>query len=446
MAVSTVRARTTAAAVLIGGLALVGAALGLVALLQQSLEGGVQEDALLRAQVVAATLESGTEPSALAIRDEDDIFIQVVDDAGRVVASSHNVNGDEAVKTSGPSGYRITEDYPIEDSSFLIVEANANTSGGEYRVILGHNLDLVRESAAEAGRLLALSIPILLIVVAATTWVIVGRALAPVEEIRREVTSISASELHRRVPVAAGDDEISHLASTMNDMLSRLERSRAKQEHLVSDASHELRNPIAAIRHHAEVALAHPEKTDVSSLAQEVLTEDLRLQTLAEDLLLLAKADEHTLQQSGVDVDIDDLVLEEAERLRKTTDLSIDTSRVSAARSKGDRAQLQRVVRNLADNAARHAVSCVRLSVAEEGNLVSLWVDDDGGGIPPDDRELVFERFTRLDSARDRSQGGAGLGLAIVREIVAAHGGSASVGDTPLGGAGFHIVLPRSGD
>jgi signal transduction histidine kinase len=227
-------------------------------------------------------------------------------------------------------------------------------------------------------------------------------------------------------------------------MLSRLEGSRRTQERLVSDAAHELRNPIAAIRQYAEVALAHPEKTDTSSLAEDVLTEDLRLQNLAEDLLFLARADEHTFEVHAVGVDMDDIVLEEAERLKKTTDLRIDTSAVSAGRSKGDRTQLQRAIRNLADNAARHASSTVRFSVSEQDEQISIVVDDDGTGIPPEAREAVFERFTRLDTARDRTQGGAGLGLAIVTEIVSAHGGSTIVGDAPLGGARFQVVLPRS--
>ena len=443
MAVSSVRARTTVAATLMGGVALVGAAFGLVSLLQQSLEGTVRGDALLRARVVASTLEAGTEPSALALQDEDDIFIQVVDGDGGVISASHNVNQEPPVRTAGPTGYRILEDYPVEDSVFLVVETTAETQSANYRVIVGHNLDVVRESAAVAGRLLAFSIPILLIVVAATTWIIVGRALAPVEEIRKEVTSISAAELHRRVPEAAGNDEITRLAKTMNDMLERLERSRSKQEHLVSDASHELRNPIAALRQYAEVALAYPDKTDSTSLANDVLTESLRLQDLAEDLLLLARVDEEALALSAVAVDMDDIVLEEAERLKKTTDLRIETSDVSAARLRGDRSQLQRVVRNLADNAARHAGSCVRFAVVEEESQISLVIDDDGAGIPSEAREAVFERFTRLDTARDRQQGGAGLGLAIVTEIVAAHGGTTSVEDAPLGGARFRIVLPR---
>ncbi|MEA2487338.1 MAG: hypothetical protein QOF16_992, partial [Actinomycetota bacterium] len=238
------------------------------------------------------------------------------------------------------------------------------------------------------------------------------------------------------------EDEIAKLAATMNAMLDRLEVARDKQQRLVSDAAHELRNPIASIRHHAEVALAHPDKTEVSEVIAEILAEDLRLQRLTEDLLLLARMDEGALELGIHPVDIDDLVLTEAKRLKQTTRLKVDTSQVTAARTQGDPGQLQRVVRNLAENAANHAASSVRFSVHETDGRVRLEVEDDGPGIPVEKRDVVFERFTRLDDARDRGHGGSGLGLAIVKEIVSMHGGETQVGDASIGGARFRVVLP----
>jgi signal transduction histidine kinase len=229
----------------------------------------------------------------------------------------------------------------------------------------------------------------------------------------------------------------------MNSMLDRLDKAQRRQQRLVSDASHELRSPIAAIKQHAEVAQTHPDGTSVGELAADVLAEDERLERLAEDLLLLARADEHTLELIGRPLDLDDLVLAEARRLRQVSSLRIDTTGISAARTKGDRQQLQRVVRNLAENAARHATSVIKMAVREANGRVVLEVDDDGPGVPPELREAIFERFTRLDAGRGREQGGVGLGLAIVAEIVAAHGGSVSAGDAPLGGARFAVSLPR---
>ena len=229
----------------------------------------------------------------------------------------------------------------------------------------------------------------------------------------------------------------------MNRMLGRLEQAQVRQRRLVSDASHELRSPVAAIRQHAEVALAYPDRTTVGELAGTVLAEDLRLQRLAEDLLLLTRADEHTLALRRRPVDLDDLVFEEARRLRAATGLRVDTTAVSAGRVDGDAAGLRRVLRNLGDNAARHTAGRLALSLAERDGLVLLGVEDDGPGIPEADRERVFERFVRLDDARARDDGGSGLGLAIVAELVAAHGGTVSIDASSLGGARVEVVLPR---
>jgi len=196
----------------------------------------------------------------------------------------------------------------------------------------------------------------------------------------------------------------------------------------------------------SEVALAHPGRTTTTELAATVPAEDLRLQRLAEDLLLLTRADEHTLAMRRRPVDLDDLVFDEARRLREATGLRVDTTAVSAGRVDGDAAGLRRMLRNLGDNAARHAVGRLGLSVAEGGGMVRLVVDDDGLGIPEADRERVFERFVRLDGARARADGGSGLGLAIVAELVAAHGGTVGVASSPLGGARVEVTLPGLAD
>jgi signal transduction histidine kinase len=229
-------------------------------------------------------------------------------------------------------------------------------------------------------------------------------------------------------------------------MLSRLDQAQARQRRLVADASHELRSPVATIRQHAEVALAHPGRTATAELAATVLAEDLRLQRLAEDLLLLTRADEHTLAPRRRPVDLDDLVFDEARRLRGASGLRVDTTTVSAGRVDGDAAGLRRMLRNLGDNAARHAGGQLAFSLGERDGMVRLAVDDDGPGIPEADRERVFERFVRLDSARARDDGGSGLGLAIVAELVAAHGGTVAITTSPLGGARVAVALPRLAD
>jgi signal transduction histidine kinase len=438
----SVRVRTTVAATVVVGVAMGVGALLLVSVLRQALTREVGTAALLRAADVVAVLESGAQPApALTVDDPDDLLIQVLDGDGGVVASSANVNGLAAVARLRP-GESARIDVPIDEDDFIVVAAGADTADGPRTVVVGRALDLIGEATSVVSGLLAVGLPVLLLVVAVTTWRVVGRALAPVEAIRAEVDEISAAELHRRVPDLPGDDEIARLTRTMNRMLARLEGAHSRQRRFVSDASHELRSPVASIRQHAEVALAYPGRTSTAELATTVLAEDLRIQRLVEDLLLLARADEHTLEPRRRPVDLDDLVLEEARRLRQVSGLAVDTSAVSAGRVDGDARGLGTVLRNLGDNAARHARARVSFALAAGNGTVALAVDDDGPGIPAGDRERVLERFVRLDDARTRDGGGNGLGLAIVAELVGAHGGHLGITASALGGARVEVTLP----
>ena len=438
----TVRARTTAAAVLVVAIVLLVGALALVASLREMLTREVGTAAELRADQAVAALESGAAPAAAATTDDEDVVIQVLDAAGTVEAASGNVAGRPPVADIEP-GDRAEVAVPFDDDRFLAVAAVAEGPDGPLTVLSAHSLDSVSESTAAVTTLLSLGLPLLLVVVGATTWWIVGRALTPVEAVRREVDAISASQLHRRVPEPGSSDEIARLSATMNRMLDRLEQARDRQRRLVSDASHELRSPIAVIRQHAEVAIAHPERTTTDALADTVAAESLRLQRLVDDLLLLARADERTLLLERRPLDVDDVVLDEAHRLRAMTALHVDTTEVSAGRILGDAAATRRIVRNLTDNAARHARTRIGLALSEVDGFVLLHVDDDGPGIAAEDRMRVLDRFVRLDEARARDGGGAGLGLAIVTELVAAHGGEVAVSDSPLGGARVTLRLPR---
>lgn len=406
------------------------------------MERNVASAARLRALDVIGSLEAGQDLATLAI-DDDDVFVQIIDGSGSILAASPSLEGDPVVAFLQPGESVVVETPPIDDDDpFIVVAEAARIGTDDVTVLLGRNLDLVKETIATVKRTLLIGLPLLLLIVAATTWKVTGRSLSPVENMRKEVAEISHAELHRRLDLPPGNDEVARLGQTLNGMLERLDEARKREQRLVSDASHELRNPIASIRQLTEVAIAHPEGTSLESLAQGVLAEDLRLQDLAEGLLLLARADEHRLEMSAVALDIDDLVFEEARRLKQTSVNRIETAGVSADRIKGDRSHLQRVVQNLADNADRHASSVVSFSVQESEGLVTIRVDDDGPGVPRGSREVIFERFARLDQARDREHGGAGLGLAIVAEIAAAHGGRVTAEDSPLGGARFEVVLP----
>jgi signal transduction histidine kinase len=225
-------------------------------------------------------------------------------------------------------------------------------------------------------------------------------------------------------------------------MLARLERARDRQRRFVSDASHELRSPIATIRHQLEVALAHADRADLSTLARDLLDEDLRMQGLVEDLLVLARADEDAVSTERGAVDLDDLALAEARRLRNADHVAVDATGIHPVRVAGDQALLARAVRNLVDNAERHAHGMVRLEVHREGSTAVLAVVDDGPGVAQEHRQRVFERFTRLDEARSRGQGGSGLGLAIVAQVAAEHHGAVRCSEARGGGARFELRLP----
>ncbi|WP_431045909.1 sensor histidine kinase [Streptomyces sp. P1-3] len=427
---------------LVVAVALVAGALTLVTGLRGTLTDQVRSAARARAAEVAAQLEAGREPT-LAVAEEDEEVVQILDADGRVVASSPNVRGSPALATLRP-GQSAQIATPVDDDRFIAVAAAADTPEGARTVVAARALADVSDSTQTVIRLLLIGLPVLLLLVGFTTWKAVGRALAPVEAIRTRVDEISAAELHRRVPEPPGTDEIARLAATMNRMLGRLERAQASQRRFVSDASHELRSPVATIRQHAEVALAHPERIPVTGLAETVLAEGLRMQYLVDDLLLLARAGEETLALQRRPVDLDDLVFEEAGRLRAVTGLRIDTAAVSAGRVRGDATGLRRMLRNLADNAARYARRQVAFTLSERAGSVVLTVEDDGDGIPEAERERVFERFVRLDDARARDHGGTGLGLAIVAELVRAHGGTVAIADSGLGGARIEVVLPSA--
>lgn len=288
---------------------------------------------------------------------------------------------------------------------------------------------------------MAVAVAILTVLAGIATWFIAGRALQPVGAITNQVREITSGTLSDRVPEPSGADEIGVLARTMNTMLSRLETSDLKRRQFVSDASHELRTPVAVLRSEAEVARRAPDSTTIDDFATVVLNESGRLERLVEDLLALARGDESRTLSSTSTVDVDEVVLSEALRSRA---LPVDKSAVSAGRVLGHPDVMTRVVAHLLDNAARHGEHHVAIGVYTDGEIVRVWVDDDGPGISEGERERIFERFIRLDDARTRDRGGAGLGLAVVHSAVEQMEGTIEVLDSPLGGARFEIKLPAA--
>ncbi|MEW2811837.1 ATP-binding protein [Streptomyces massasporeus] len=460
----SVRARATLGATLVVAVALVAAGAAVLLSLRSNLIGEAGTQAERSARAVASELAAGTPYDKLSGLEGDDGPVQVLDEHGRLVAASEDlerisgtdtdrVKPQPAVKPSGDddddddaaepleageiSGESVfsngsaTIDGDAEDYRFAAVEVETHDRG-HLKVYAGSPLAAEHGAVRSALTVMLIGFPLLLGVVAAVTWLVTRRALRPVEGIRREMAAITQSEdLARRVPEPDTHDEIARLASTTNETLAALETSVERQRRFVADASHELRSPIASLRTQLEVAAAHPDLLDLDGAVEDTV----RLQRLAADLLLLARLDAGE-RPNDARVDLAGLAREAAEG---RTGVTVDAGPVEVA---GSRGQLGRVLANLLDNAQRHARSAVTVNVRREGDRAVVGVADDGDGVPEDDRERIFERFVRLDAARSRDDGGAGLGLAIARDVAVRHGGTLTAGRGPAGGALFELRLP----
>ncbi len=447
-----VRARSMVVAVAVVAAALAGGALLLLFLLERGLVASVDSAATARALEVAAqvrtTGDAGLGRDLVADSAESQL-VQVLDARGVVVAASSERAGARQLSSLRPRDGEVlhseVERLQLFDSNdpHVLVAAGASHAGAAYTVIVGSSIQTQRETVSIVLTSLLVGFPLLLVLVAASTWVLVGRSLRPVERIRSRVQGIGAAQLAERVPVPATRDEIARLAVTMNEMLDRLQSAQSAHRRFVADASHELRSPLAALTATLDVAIADPTGKAWHDLQDVLTAESTRMSRLVEDLLLLAKADDDGLRLQMTDVDLDDLLDAEARRLRTSSELVVETD-ILPVRVSGDAEKLSQMARNLADNALREARNRVRIVLSRQRDTVVVLVEDDGRGIAAADRVRVFERFVRLDESRDRYSGGTGLGLAIVREVVRRHGGAVTVGESDLGGARFEIRLPAS--
>jgi len=441
-----VRGRITLAATAAVAIVLALAGVALVVLLQRDLLAGVDASARTRAQDHRGS-DNGTLPPVLPAAQDDASVVQVLDGNGRVLAASANIEGESALVGANPGqhGLRISTlaGLPIGGGErFRVLQEAAGPPRAQRTIVVALSLAPVDKAVQSARSLLFEVLPAALLLTALVTWLGVGRALAPVERIRRGVAEIGGGDLSKRVPVPAASDEVHRLAETMNSMLDRLEASVGRQQRFIADASHELRSPLANMQASLEVALVRQDLDLWAETGQDLQGEYDRMQHLVEDLLLLARLDGR-IPLAHDEVDLDDVVHEEAERLRRHAEVTVHVVPLPALRVRGDVARLAQVVGNLADNAARHAATTVSFSLRRVGDWAIVQVADDGPGVPLEHRIEIFDRFTRLDQARARDSGGSGLGLAISREIARAHGGSLDLlagGTEP--GAVFELRLP----
>lgn len=450
------RVRITAVAVLAVALVLGTGAAATVWMLDRILTDQVASQLESELESIADMIGEGG-PAAGWIESRDDDVLIALHTGGRVVVNDDDAEhlplpGDDGRGPDDGDGGddgRGTDDghsgsprkTVVDDEPMLVVVEEFD--GGA--LVIGRSTEEISAAVSAASLLLATTVPLAVAAIGVIVWFVAARALAPVERIRGQVDRIDSEALDQRVPTTGTGDEIDRLAGTMNRMLERVEHGYRARQRFVADASHELRSPLATIRQYAEVESAHPGASPPGELAEVVLSEGCRMQDIVEGLLLLARLDEGAAAGSAAGVvDLDDLVIAEAQRVKVMGSTAVDGRGIGPARVLGDPRLLARAVRNLVDNAARHAASTIALTTAAGGGWAAAHVDDDGPGVPEHERERVFERFTRLDEARSRDAGGSGLGLAIVREIVHAHGGRVHVETGPLGGARFTILLPAA--
>jgi signal transduction histidine kinase len=431
----------------VAGLAL-GLAVGgvvMVYALGIALQATADNEARQSAEGVAALVEEDRVPEPLPVIG--DVRVQVVDDQHRVLFAS--IDADRMTPVLYPDEMpraRAGESFYIEGNRLGIrgpVRVVAEPVGTQTVLVARSMADLA-QSVRLLRNILLVAFPLLLVALAAVAWWVVGRTLRPVEALRTGAEEITGGARPGQLPLPDSHDEIHRLAVTLNDMLDRLEVARARQRAFVADAAHELRSPLTNMRTQLEVAQRLGERTDWPAVADDLLLDTQRLSRLVDDLLLLARADDAgTRALRSVPVELGELVTSLAERYPSPP--------VTAAVpddplwTNGEPEALARAIANLVDNAVRHTRTKVCVEVRADGAYHLVTVTDDGPGIPLADRGRVFDRFTRLDDARARDAGGAGLGLAIVRELVRRHGGTVRLTDASPGpGLCAEIRLPAA--
>jgi signal transduction histidine kinase len=426
--------------------ALAVGSVALAAALHVAAERRVEQSALATTAEVVDLIEAGNLPGTLAGSGLE--IVQVLDEQGRVVSASQNA--DRLTALLRPDEVRQAVKDPVHvsgsrvaiDSELRVWAQQVSTGGQRFTVVVAEPDEELVSSDALLRRVLLIGFPLLLLVLGLIAWRVIGAAMRPVEELRSAAERISGSGRGDRLPVPPSDDEVHALAVTLNSMLDRLDRARERETAFVGDAAHELRSPLASMRMQIDVARRLGEG---GPLAEELHEDVTRLDGLVNDLLTLARLD--AAESDGWPVPAGSVPVRPAlERVAATWTSDRTRVRVQAGSpvtvTLGE-GELDRILTNLVGNAARHADE-IDLSASQQGGRVVIAVADDGPGIPAADRERVLERFTRLDDARDRDTGGAGLGLPIVKELVLARGGELRLGDVTGGGLRVDVELPSA--
>ena len=391
-----------------------------------------------------ALVNDGDPNIAVSATDVGDIFAQRVQRDGGVDASSPGFAGAPLLPISDLAALEqprfVEATVPAPDEPVLARLLAVPAPDGTV-VIVGVSFDDQRAALSTLLLELALALPVAVVLAGAVGWLVAGAALRPVERIRVEADAISGSEPDRRLPVPGTRDELSALGAGLNRMLERLQAAVERERRFVDDASHELRTPLANLKAELDLALARSRtEAELLSALRSAAEETDRLTRLAEDLLVLARADGGRLPIRREAVDVGQLVRETVDSFGGrvvSVGVTIETSVREPVTATVDPVRVRQAVGNLIDNSLRHTPPRGRITVTVKRNPagITITVADSGDGFPAAFLPHAFEPFSRADAGRSRSDGGAGLGLAIARAVAEAHGGTAEARNLPRHGA-----------
>lgn len=430
--------------------------------LRASLEHQLDEALLLRATQITRNLSPGANgmldpadltssllaPLPLEAAAVRELYVQLLDQRGEIVGQSGSTLPiDPETILRALERDEVLQSLPLTAGRTVrLLSRPIEADGAVVGVIqVGETLDGVEATLLQVRNILALGAVVVLALAVSGGLLLAGRALAPVRRVSATARRITVTaDFGQRLPWRRRRDEVGELVETFNALITRVEATLAEQQRFLADTSHELRSPLTVIRANLGFLRRELDPDTRAECVREAEAEAQRMGRLIGDLLLLGQAESSELLRRAP-LAIADLVLEVAEQARiQATDRTIEVAPLQPVVLNGDRDRLKQVVWNLVENALRYTPpgGAIRLSVVQEADQVVIAVSDEGPGIEPEHLPHLFERFYRVDRARSRATGGAGLGLAIVQHLVKAHGGSVAVQSQPGQGTTFTLRLP----